>query len=60
MQEVSVVQVFTEALRDTQTWFRNTLNKKLLKEHMEHVTFSFSWELQVHCLLKYELKGVLL
>ncbi|KAM9281709.1 E3 ubiquitin-protein ligase RNF213 isoform 3-T4 [Morus bassanus] len=44
VQEVSVVEVFREALRDTRTWFRSALDKKLLKEYPEHVTFSFSWE----------------
>ncbi|XP_042658256.1 E3 ubiquitin-protein ligase RNF213 isoform X2 [Tyto alba] len=46
VQEVAVVEVFTEALRDTRTWFRNALNKKLLEEHLDHVTFSFFWELR--------------
>ncbi|XP_074703437.1 E3 ubiquitin-protein ligase RNF213 isoform X1 [Strix aluco] len=46
VQEVAVVDVFTEALRDTRTWFRNALNQKLLKEYLEHVTFSFYWELR--------------
>ncbi|XP_074900257.1 E3 ubiquitin-protein ligase RNF213 isoform X2 [Buteo buteo] len=45
VQEVPVVEVFTEAMRHVQTWFRNALNDKLLKEHPEHVTFSFCWEL---------------
>lgn len=47
VQEVPVVEVFTEAMRHVQTWFRNALNDKLLKEHPEHVTFSFCWELWV-------------
>ncbi|XP_074967750.1 E3 ubiquitin-protein ligase RNF213 [Phalacrocorax aristotelis] len=46
VQEISVVEVFDETLRDTRTWFRNALDKKLLKEYLEHVTFSFSWELR--------------
>ncbi|KGL94781.1 E3 ubiquitin-protein ligase RNF213, partial [Charadrius vociferus] len=45
-QEIPVVEVFNEALRDTRTWFRNALTKKLLNEHLEYVTFSFYWELQ--------------
>ncbi|XP_049669068.1 E3 ubiquitin-protein ligase RNF213 isoform X5 [Accipiter gentilis] len=45
VQEVPVVEVFTEAMRHVQTWFRNALNDKLLKEHPEHVTLSFCWEL---------------
>ncbi|KFQ30086.1 E3 ubiquitin-protein ligase RNF213, partial [Mesitornis unicolor] len=45
VKEVPVVEVFNEALRDTRTWFRNALNEKLLKEYLEHVTFSFHWEL---------------
>ncbi|KAM6377190.1 E3 ubiquitin-protein ligase RNF213 [Pluvialis apricaria] len=45
-QEIPVVEVFSEALRDTRAWFRNALNKKLLEEHLEHVRFSFHWELQ--------------
>ncbi|XP_050764641.1 E3 ubiquitin-protein ligase RNF213 [Gymnogyps californianus] len=45
VQEVPVVEVFIEALRETRTWFRNALNQKLLKEYLEHVTFSFCWEL---------------
>ncbi|XP_026716672.1 E3 ubiquitin-protein ligase RNF213 isoform X2 [Athene cunicularia] len=46
VQGVAVVEAFTEALRDTRTWFRNALNEKLLKEYLEHVTFSFYWELR--------------
>ncbi|KAK4812085.1 hypothetical protein QYF61_026917 [Mycteria americana] len=46
VQEVPVVEVFSEALRDTRTWFRNTLNQNLLKEHLDHVTFSSCWELR--------------
>ncbi|KAM6050451.1 E3 ubiquitin-protein ligase RNF213 isoform 2-T2 [Chlamydotis macqueenii] len=46
VQEVPVVKVFSEALRDTQTWFRNALNQKLLKEHLELVTFTFYSELK--------------
>ncbi|XP_075025423.1 E3 ubiquitin-protein ligase RNF213 isoform X2 [Calonectris borealis] len=45
VQDVPVVEVFSEALRDTRTWFRNVLNQKLLKEYVEPVMFSFSWEL---------------
>ncbi|XP_056361664.1 E3 ubiquitin-protein ligase RNF213 [Oenanthe melanoleuca] len=33
------------ALRDARAWFRTSLNQKLLKEYLEHVTFSFSSEL---------------
>ncbi|KFQ98650.1 E3 ubiquitin-protein ligase RNF213, partial [Nipponia nippon] len=46
VQEAKVVDVFSEALRETQTWFRNVLNQKLLKEYSEDVVFSFNWELQ--------------
>lgn len=42
-----MVEVFTEALRETRTWFRNALKEKLVKEHSEYVMFSFYWELQV-------------
>ncbi|KAM6317270.1 E3 ubiquitin-protein ligase RNF213 isoform 4-T4 [Podargus strigoides] len=45
MQEVPVVEVFNDALRGTRTWFKNALDQKLLKEHLEHVTFSFPREL---------------
>ncbi|XP_040438107.1 E3 ubiquitin-protein ligase RNF213 isoform X1 [Falco naumanni] len=44
VQEVLVVEVFNEALRETRTWFKNTLNQKLLKEYVDYVVFSFSWE----------------
>ncbi|KAM6119107.1 E3 ubiquitin-protein ligase RNF213 [Phoenicopterus ruber ruber] len=46
VEEVSVVDVFSEALRHTRIWFRNALNQKLLKKHLEHVEFSFYWELK--------------
>ncbi|KFP69206.1 E3 ubiquitin-protein ligase RNF213, partial [Acanthisitta chloris] len=46
VREDPVVEVFSDALRDTRTWFRNTLHQKLLKEHLEHVTFSLYWELR--------------
>ncbi|XP_030361798.1 E3 ubiquitin-protein ligase RNF213 isoform X3 [Strigops habroptila] len=46
VQELPVVEVFTEALRDTRTWFRNALKGKLVKQHSEYVMFSFPWELQ--------------
>uniref|UniRef100_A0A8B9G672 RING-type E3 ubiquitin transferase n=1 Tax=Amazona collaria TaxID=241587 RepID=A0A8B9G672_9PSIT len=46
VQEVPVVEVFTGALRETRTWFRNALKEKLVKEHSEYVMFSFHWELQ--------------
>ncbi|XP_068269102.1 E3 ubiquitin-protein ligase RNF213 [Nyctibius grandis] len=45
VQDVPVLEVFSEALRDVQTWFRNAVNQTLLKEHLEHVTFTFHWEL---------------
>ncbi|KFO76313.1 E3 ubiquitin-protein ligase RNF213, partial [Cuculus canorus] len=45
-EEVPVVEVFSEALKDTRTWFRNALNQKLLKESLEHVIFTFHWELR--------------
>ncbi|KAM6403591.1 E3 ubiquitin-protein ligase RNF213-like [Rhynochetos jubatus] len=44
--EVPVVEVFSEALRDTRTWFRKALNQNLLKEYLEHMTFSLYWELR--------------
>ncbi|KFV07669.1 E3 ubiquitin-protein ligase RNF213, partial [Pterocles gutturalis] len=46
VQEVAVEEVFLKALTDARTWFRNVLNEKLLKEYLEHVTFSFHWELR--------------
>ncbi|KFP92242.1 E3 ubiquitin-protein ligase RNF213, partial [Apaloderma vittatum] len=46
VREVSLAEVFAEVLRDTRTWFRNTLKQNLLKEHLAHVSFSFYWELQ--------------
>lgn len=51
VQEVSVVEVFNEVLRHTRTWFRNALNKKLLKENLEPVMFSSHLELWVCQLL---------
>ncbi|KFQ63818.1 E3 ubiquitin-protein ligase RNF213, partial [Pelecanus crispus] len=45
VQEVPEVEVFSEALRDTRTWFRNVLNQKLLKDYPEPVTFSSGYEL---------------
>ncbi|XP_061866845.1 E3 ubiquitin-protein ligase RNF213 isoform X2 [Colius striatus] len=46
VQEDAVGDVFSEALRHARTWFRNVLNQKLLKEHLDCVTFSFPWELR--------------
>ncbi|XP_065503793.1 E3 ubiquitin-protein ligase RNF213 [Caloenas nicobarica] len=46
VQEVPVVEIFAEALRDVRTWFRNALNQKLLKEYLDHVAFSFFCEPQ--------------
>ncbi|XP_033923494.1 LOW QUALITY PROTEIN: E3 ubiquitin-protein ligase RNF213 [Melopsittacus undulatus] len=46
VQNAPMVEVFTEALRETRTWFRNALKEKLVKEHSEYVKFSFYWELQ--------------
>ncbi|KAM4890524.1 E3 ubiquitin-protein ligase RNF213 [Sylvia borin] len=45
-QGPAVAELLSGALRDTRTWFRNALKKKLLDEHLEHVTFSSSSELQ--------------
>ncbi|XP_015735182.1 E3 ubiquitin-protein ligase RNF213 isoform X2 [Coturnix japonica] len=44
--ENPAVEVLSEALRHTRTWFKNALSKKLLKEHLQHVTFAFGAELQ--------------
>ncbi|XP_048179403.1 E3 ubiquitin-protein ligase RNF213 isoform X1 [Corvus hawaiiensis] len=43
VQDVPVAELLSGALRDARTWFRNALKQKLLKEYLEHVTFS------VHC-----------
>lgn len=46
-----VAKLLSGALRDTRTWFRNALNQKLLVERLEHITFSFYYELLVCHLL---------
>ncbi|XP_064532292.1 E3 ubiquitin-protein ligase RNF213 isoform X2 [Pseudopipra pipra] len=46
VQESPVGEMFRGALRDTRTWFRNTLRERLLKESLEHVMFSVPWELR--------------
>ncbi|KFU85914.1 E3 ubiquitin-protein ligase RNF213, partial [Chaetura pelagica] len=42
----AVQEVFRDALGHTRTWFRNVLDKELLKESVNRVFFSFSMELQ--------------
>lgn len=59
VQEVPVVEVFAEALRHVRAWFRNALNQKLLKEYVEHVAFSFSYEPQVCHFLTIRIRSVL-
>lgn len=46
VQEAPVAELLSGALRDARTWFRNVLKQKLLKEYVDHVTFSFYTELQ--------------
>ncbi|XP_068888584.1 E3 ubiquitin-protein ligase RNF213 isoform X3 [Aphelocoma coerulescens] len=46
VQDVPVAELLSGALRDARTWFRNALKQKLLKEYLEHVTFSFYCELR--------------
>ncbi|XP_061232976.1 E3 ubiquitin-protein ligase RNF213 isoform X3 [Neopsephotus bourkii] len=46
VQEAPMVKTFTEALKETRTWFRNVLKEKLVKEQLEYMMFSFYWELQ--------------
>ncbi|XP_066836382.1 E3 ubiquitin-protein ligase RNF213 isoform X3 [Anser cygnoides] len=41
IQEAPVVEVFNETLRHTRAWFRNALSQKLLREVIQHVSFSF-------------------
>uniref|UniRef100_A0A8C0VAY7 Ring finger protein 213 n=1 Tax=Cyanistes caeruleus TaxID=156563 RepID=A0A8C0VAY7_CYACU len=41
-----LAELLSGALRDTRTWFRNALKQKLLKEYLDHVTFSFYSELR--------------
>lgn len=50
-EAVEVLEVFSETLRHTRTWFRNALNQTLLKEYLDLVMFSLYWELQVCNLL---------
>ncbi|GAB0197590.1 E3 ubiquitin-protein ligase RNF213 [Grus japonensis] len=45
-EAVEVLEVFSETLRHTRTWFRNALNQTLLKEYLDLVMFSLYWELQ--------------
>ncbi|XP_051491080.1 E3 ubiquitin-protein ligase RNF213 isoform X2 [Apus apus] len=42
----AVQEAFRDALGHTRTWFRNVLNKELLKESLNHVYFSFPMELR--------------
>ncbi|XP_062362182.1 E3 ubiquitin-protein ligase RNF213 [Cinclus cinclus] len=46
VQEVPVAEFLHGALRNAQTWFRTSLNQKLLEEHLGHVAFSLASELQ--------------
>ncbi|KAM7035519.1 E3 ubiquitin-protein ligase RNF213 [Acridotheres tristis] len=41
-----VPKLLRGALRDARSWFRNSLNQKLLKEYLDHVAFSFFSELR--------------
>lgn len=54
--EVPVAELLHRALRDAQTWFRTSSNMKLLKEYMDHVTFSLDFELSVCHLLIMSIK----
>lgn len=46
-----VPKLLSGALRETRAWFRNVLKQKLLKEYLDHVTFTFFAELRVCHLL---------
>ncbi|XP_058708338.1 E3 ubiquitin-protein ligase RNF213 isoform X2 [Poecile atricapillus] len=41
-----LAELLSGALKDTRTWFRNALKQKLLKEYLNHVTFSSHSELR--------------
>nr|XP_030143221.3 LOW QUALITY PROTEIN: E3 ubiquitin-protein ligase RNF213 [Taeniopygia guttata] len=41
-----VPKLLSGALRETRAWFRNVLKQKLLKEYLDHVTFTFFTELR--------------
>ncbi|XP_053850563.1 E3 ubiquitin-protein ligase RNF213 [Vidua macroura] len=41
-----VPKLLSETLREARAWFRNVLKQKLLKEYLDHVTFTFFAELR--------------
>lgn len=49
--ENEVVEILSEALRCTRSWFKSALSQKLLKESHHHVMFTFNAELEVCQLL---------
>uniref|UniRef100_A0A8V1AN22 RING-type E3 ubiquitin transferase n=1 Tax=Gallus gallus TaxID=9031 RepID=A0A8V1AN22_CHICK len=44
--ENEVVEILSEALRCTRSWFKSALSQKLLKESHHHVMFTFNAELE--------------